>query len=186
MENYISTYTNRKINPVQPVAEDIIIEDIAHSLSLMTRANGHLSHFYSVAQHTINCYNEAKARGYSKRVQLGCILHDASESYISDITRPVKRQLVEYYAIEERLQKMIYEKFGLIDITEEEQQLIKTVDDALLYYEFIELMGISPSEEDAPEMEMDHDFSLRDFEEVEHEFLYIFNQLTNEERRKDG
>ena len=81
---------------------------------------------------------------------------------------------------------MIYEKFGLIDITEEEQQLIKTVDDALLYYEFIELMGISPSEEEAPEMKMEHDFSLRDFNEVEHEFLYIFNQLTNEKRRKDG
>ena len=79
MENYISTYTNRKINPVQPVAEDIVIEDIAHSLSLMTRANGHLTHFYSVAQHTINCYKEAKARGYSERVQLGCLLHDASE-----------------------------------------------------------------------------------------------------------
>ncbi|NLC45316.1 MAG: phosphohydrolase [Clostridiales bacterium] len=178
MENYISTYTNRKINPVQPKSEEIVIEDIAHSLSLMTRANGHLSHFYSVAQHSINCYKEAKARGYSERVQLGCILHDASESYISDITRPVKRQLVEYYVIEDRLQRMIYEKFGLTKITEEELQLIKIVDDAMLYYEFIELMGISPLAELAPEMKIDHDFSLRDFIEVENEFLYIFNQLT--------
>ncbi|NLB41863.1 MAG: phosphohydrolase [Clostridiales bacterium] len=179
MENYISTYTNRKINPVQPVAEDIVIEDIAHSLSLMTRANGHLTHFYSVAQHTINCYKEAKARGYSERVQLGCLLHDASESYISDITRPVKRQLVEYYVIEDRLQRMIYEKFGLTEITEEEHLLIKIVDDSLLFYEFIELMGISPSAKHAPEMEIEHDFSLRDFAEVENEFLSIFNQLTS-------
>ena len=67
---------------------------------IMTRANGHCSHFYSFAQHSIHYYKEAKSRGYSERVQLGCLLHDASESYISDLTRPVKRNLPEYFAIE--------------------------------------------------------------------------------------
>ena len=39
-----------------------------------------MKHFYSVAQHSIACAEEAKARGYSARVQLGCLLHDASEA----------------------------------------------------------------------------------------------------------
>lgn len=51
----------------------------------------------------INCCKEAKSRGYSERVQLACLLHDASESYISDITRPVKCNLPEYDVMENKL-----------------------------------------------------------------------------------
>lgn len=78
MSDYILTYSKTKFYPLEPVMEDIKIEDIAHALSLMTRANGHFKNFYSVAQHSINCYKEAKVLGLSKRVQLGCLLHDAS------------------------------------------------------------------------------------------------------------
>ncbi len=179
MTNYILTYTKTKFYPLQPIAADIKIEDIAHSLSLMTRANGHFKHFYSVAQHAINCYKEAKARGYSERVQLGCLLHDASESYISDLTRPVKRQLTEYSSIEEKLQRLIYEKYWLGNLDDNEKQHIKDVDDALLYFEFTELMGISVFDT-RPETYMEHDFTQRDFANVESEFIYIFNRLTRD------
>lgn len=111
MSDYILTYSKIKFYPLEPAKEDIKIEDIAHSLSLMTRANGHCSHFYSVAQHSVNCCQEAKSRGYSERVQLGCLLHDASESYISDLTRPVKRNLPEYFAIKKKLQSAIYDRY---------------------------------------------------------------------------
>jgi hypothetical protein len=80
--DYILTYTKIKFYPLEPVKDDIKVEDIAHSLSQLARANGHFEHFYSVAHHAINCCKEARARGYSKRVQLGCLLHDGSESYI--------------------------------------------------------------------------------------------------------
>lgn len=94
MADYILTYSKIKFYPLEPVKTDINIVDIAHSLSLMTRANGHFKQFYSVAQHSINCYKEAKSRGCSERVQLGCLLHDASESYLSDLTRPVKQNFI--------------------------------------------------------------------------------------------
>ena len=45
---------------------------------------------------------EAKIRGYAERIQLGCLLHDASENYVSDLTRSVKVQLPAYVAIEKR------------------------------------------------------------------------------------
>ena len=162
--------------PLEPVREDIKIDDIAHSLSLMTRANGQCSHFYSVAQHSIHCYEEAKNRGYSERVQLGCLLHDASESYISDLTRPVKRNLPEYFAIEEKLQKVIFERFSLGDLSEEELKQIENVDDTMLHYEFEALMDF-PIFDVPPDKATEPDFTLRDFLDVEKEFLAVFNEL---------
>jgi len=173
MSDYILTYSKIKFFPLKPMIEDIKIEDIAHSLSLMTRANGHCSHFYSVAQHSIHCYKEAKSRGLSKREQLACLLHDASESYISDLTRPVKRNMPEYFAIEKKLQSVIYDRFGLDDLSDEERRHIEDVDDTLLHYEFEELMDFSIFDV-PPDKATEHDFSQRDFANVEQEFLAIF------------
>ena len=53
----------------------------------------------------------AQAEGRSSREVLACLLHDASEAYLSDITRPVKGCLPEYRRIEQVLQEMIYEKY---------------------------------------------------------------------------
>jgi 5'-deoxynucleotidase YfbR-like HD superfamily hydrolase len=178
MQEYILTYTKLRFYPLNPKSEDIRIEDIAHALSLMTRANGHFSHFYSVAQHCVNCCKEAANRGYSRRVQLGCLLHDASESYISDITRPVKHHLKAYYAIEDRLQGLIYQRYGLGDLSEGEVALIKAIDDALLFGEFEALMQIRLFEPE-PERTMEHDYSQRDFKTVESEFLSLFQALTD-------
>ena len=88
--SYITTYTGKHFDPIQPEPGLFDLTDISHALSLLCRGNGHMKHFYSVAQHSIACAEEAKARGYSARVQLGCLLHDASEAYLSDVTRPVK------------------------------------------------------------------------------------------------
>lgn len=177
MSDYILTYSKTRFYPLEPVKEDIRIEDIAHALSLMTRANGHFKHFYSVAQHSISCCREAKSRGYSQRVQLGCLLHDASESYISDLTRPVKKNMPEYFAIEDKLQKVIYDRFGLGEISEAELKLISAVDDSLLYYEFDTLMNVQLLES-GPVISMQHDFSQRDFKSVENEFLSLFRKVS--------
>ena len=62
----MNTYTGNKIDPMNMTASDISIQDIAHALSLTCRGGGHVSYFFSVAQHSINCMNEAKARGWSQ------------------------------------------------------------------------------------------------------------------------
>ena len=92
--SFITTYSKLRFDPVDPDPESIKIEDIAHSLSLLCRANGHFKRFFSVAQHSLNCCREAKARDYSEKIQHACLLHDASEAYLSDITRPVKHHLI--------------------------------------------------------------------------------------------
>ena len=98
--SYITTVTGKHFYPLNPNRKDIDVEDIAHALSLICRANGHFKHFYSVAQHSIACAAEAAARGCSLEVTLGCLLHDASEAYLCDVTRPVKKHIPQYLQAE--------------------------------------------------------------------------------------
>ncbi len=175
----ITTYTGRCFDPTQAVAEDIRIADIAHALSLLCRANGHFPRFYSVAQHCMNCVKEAEARGYSRRVQLGCLLHDASEAYLSDITRPVKEWLPRYREVERCLQDLIYEQWLSPIPNEEERALIAAVDDTLLYYEFKEISGREIQDE-MPLKQGDLAFEWQEFSEVERAYRQLFEDLTGE------
>lgn len=108
----IVTYTGRVIKPLSPSPRDICIEDIAHSLANQCRFTGHVKQFYSVAQHSILV---SEITDFDNA--LWGLLHDASEAYLSDIARPIKRGasiLAEEYAqIEERLMFTIARKFGL-------------------------------------------------------------------------
>ena len=106
--NCITTYTGRHIDPLHPDPDMICIEDIAHALSLICRGNGQVKTFFSVGQHCINCAREALARGYSRRVAFACLLHDASECYLSDVPRPFKKTLSGYKEQEENLLDLIY------------------------------------------------------------------------------
>ena len=104
MSEYITTYTGKHFKPTEPDPELFDIADIAHALSLICRGNGHVKTFWSVGEHCICCAKEAKARGLSDRMVLACLLHDASECYMSDVPSPFKKKLPEYNEREERLQ----------------------------------------------------------------------------------
>lgn len=132
----INTYYGHQFDPTTPTPEDLCVEDIAHALSLLCRANGHLRHFYSVAQHCLACQLEAAARGWSPRVQLLCLLHDASEAYIGDLTRPLKRHLAIFTETEDRLQAQISAALGVAPPNAAEAAQVKELDDAMLYWEF--------------------------------------------------
>lgn len=176
MQDYITTYSKIKFTPLQPVADDIRIEDIAHSLSMLCRANGHYSSFYSVAAHCINCYEEAVARRETPRVKMACLLHDAVESYISDVTRPVKKHLPQYQQIEEKLSNAIYEKFLGNPLSDYEEKMVCIIDDAMLYYEFLEFSAYKLMEE-PPYVAATPDFYRGTMKQVEQEYLDIFHNI---------
>lgn len=178
--SYITTYSKKPLDPVTAGADEIQIVDIAHALSLMCRANGHFPYFYSVAQHCVNCVQEAQARGYSKRVQFGCLLHDASEAYLSDVTRPIKILLPYYLEVEERLQNTIFDKWIIPSLTAEERSQIFEVDDALLYHEFMEIMGERVAQT-TPTLYATLDFSCAEFSLMERQYLQLFDKLIDRE-----
>ena len=178
MADFITTYSKINFTPLEPKTEDIKIEDIAHALSLLCRANGHYSEFYSVGAHSLNCYDEAVARRETPRIRMACLLHDASEAYLSDVTRPVKKNLEKYLEIEEKLQNAIYEKFVGEPLNEYEKQMVKTIDDAMLYWEFYEFTAIKLSESE-PFVAMTPDFYKGTMKQVEHAFLDAFNEINS-------
>ena len=175
MADYITTYSKIHFMPLEPKTGDICIKDIAHALSLMTRANGHFPKFYSVGQHSIHCCEEAAAKGCTKREQLACLLHDAAEAYVADITRPVKKNLSNYKEIELELQKYIFEKY-LGSLSAQEMRIWREMDDLLLFYEFRHFMG----EELYPcpgELKSSPVFDTEPFEVTEAHYLEWFERL---------
>lgn len=176
MSDYITTYGGSHFVPVRPEADQIHITDIAHALSLICRGNGHVKHFFSVAQHCINCAEEAAARRYSKSVCLACLLHDAGEAYMSDVPRPFKKYIPEYKTYEDKILGIIYEKFLGRNLTEEEELLVKLIDDDMLYFDLRELLH-ETSDRAEPEMKSSFSLCFEPFELVEKRYLEMFAQL---------
>ncbi|MGN0346001.1 MAG: hypothetical protein ACI4DU_01830 [Lachnospiraceae bacterium] len=179
MSNYLKTYTGYHVDPLNPKEEDIHIRDIAHALSLNCRGNGQTSHFYSVAQHCINCAKEAKYRNYSPDIQLGCLLHDAAEAYLSDLIRPIKQMMDGYQKMEENFLNVVINKYGLSHLTVDDWEKIKEVDDDLLMYDLVELLN-EPLPESGYHIMHTPDISFRPFDEVEREYLELFSGLKND------
>ena len=175
MANYITTYGGTHFTPTEPNAADIHITDIAHALSLICRGNGHVKTFFSVGQHCIHCALEAKARGYSDRVVLACLLHDAGEAYMSDVPRPLKPYISDYKVIEGKLLNTIYEKYLGSPLTTEEEALVQNIDDDMLYYDLWNLLN-EPSNRPAPEMKTTFSYEVLPFEVVEQQYLDLFQQ----------
>ncbi len=177
MADYIKTYSGLHMQPTAPKAESIRIEDIAHALSLICRGNGHVKTFFSVGQHCIRCACEAEARGYSNRLVLACLLHDAGEAYMSDITRPLKQYLPQYRAYEKQLLEVVYEKYLQTPLTMEEERIVKEIDDDLLYYDMLYLLE-EKIKETPPQLKTGFDYEFVPFELVEKEYLELFSKFS--------
>lgn len=108
---WVQTYTGRAFWPLDPDPDEIDIRDIAHSLSLQCRFAGHCDRHYSVAEH---CVRVAREVPHSDK--LWALLHDAAETYLVDLPRPLKRSsgLAEkYQEVEANLMAAVCHRFGL-------------------------------------------------------------------------
>lgn len=106
--DWMITFSGVQYYPTVPRAADVRIVDIAHHLSMLCRFTGAVRKFYSVAEHSVHvsyCVPHEHA--------LTGLLHDATESYVNDLSRPLKRSLPDYRAIEHLNWVAICEKFAL-------------------------------------------------------------------------
>lgn len=130
--DWMQTFKGHQFYPMDPRPEDIDHEDIAHALSLLCRYGGHLDRFYSVAEHCI-LMSEAVAPEHA----LVALLHDATEAYVVDVPRPLKRYLPDYKQIELSVWVAICMRFRVApdlpaEVKDADTRILLTERDALM------------------------------------------------------
>lgn len=178
---YIRTFLGGSFWPLDPHVDDLRIEDIAHALSQLCRWTGHSKKFYSVAQHSV-----LVSENLPSMLQLEGLMHDASEAYLSDLSRPIKHApgLGDVYRrVEKKIERVIAQKYGL---PLSPSPAVKIVDNRLLYTEARDLMaGFVWSNESAEANETGKPdflpFTIVPWspERAEKEFLQRFHLLTS-------
>jgi len=173
--NFMITYRGERFTPLNPDIYQINIDDIAHSLSMICRGNGHYETFYSVAQHGLNLAKEARARRSSRRIQMACLLRYGSQAYLPEMVAAVKSRLPVYKELEEDIQHLIYMRFLNSELLEEEKFLLREIVDEMFVWEGKKLM----KKEDVrlPIMMSAPKFAFVPFEKVEEEFKAFYESL---------
>lgn len=130
--DWMQTNSGGRFYLLDPRVEDVCPEDIAHALSLLCRYGGHVDRFYSVAEHCV-----LLSRAVAPEHALAALLHDATEAYVVDVPRPLKRYLPTYREIEDMVWRVIAARFG---IPEEMPEAVKEADSRILLTERATLM----------------------------------------------
>lgn len=129
---WIETFTGKRFTFGEINPDLIDINDIAHALSMQCRYAGHCRRFWSVSEHSVLVMRHLSLGGWDNhRLLKAALLHDASEAYLGDVTRPLKLQLTDYRIIEEQVQDAIYEKFDCWPVASD-RHWIKEADNAIL------------------------------------------------------
>lgn len=140
---WIQTFTGRAFSLIEPQSGDVTIEDIAHALSMLCRFGGHVREFYSVAQHSVLVSVVVERfQPANRALHLAALMHDASEAYLIDLPRPIKRMVgFEAYKSTEKIVEWAIR--GRFDLSTDVPDVlaIKAADEMLLRTECRDLMG---------------------------------------------
>lgn len=136
---WMQTYTGRAFYLLDPRAEDVALEDIAHALSQICRFTGHCAEPYSVAEHSVRVSlvteelvgyeatwpgQDAPLGAWRREHARAGLLHDAAEAYVGDVAAPLKAAMrvvaeatgagrTAFDLIEERVEGAVRKRFGV-------------------------------------------------------------------------
>lgn len=125
-DTWLSTFSGTRVSVMNPKPEQIDIKDISVAIAKQCRFNGHCSRFYSVAEHCARGASLAYQL-YGKEVAKEFLLHDATEAYMGDLIRPVKRMIPKFEAMEQKFWEAISTKFNLPYIHSKEVHYLDNV-----------------------------------------------------------
>lgn len=142
--DWMQTYTNRKFYPMDPRAEDVDPFDIARGISMQCRYNGHVEKFYSVAEHCVLIADYLWDNGAPVEEVIWGLLHDATEAYVGDMIRPLKRHMPDFSSAEDCVMEAILLRFN--QMVSPMPQSVRDADNGILLDELAALKGRPPGE----------------------------------------
>ena len=134
----IEMHSGVYVDLAKPQAQQILLEDIAFSLSNICRYGGHVR-FYNVAQHSVLVAQRLALLGEDIETQLAGLHHDDPEAYIGDIPKPLKPLLPSLKQLNHQFEQAIKEALDLNHLNFD-LPCIKAVDNWALSYEAYWLM----------------------------------------------
>jgi len=114
VRNTIRLRSGRYFDLADPKPDQFTLADIAGALSKICRFGGQVGKFYSVAQHSVLCADQAMLDGLPLSVRRAALMHDAAEAFTGDIVKPLKVMLPEFAEIERRVEYVVNLKYGLL------------------------------------------------------------------------
>jgi len=176
-DSYVRTHSGINFYMLKPKAEDILIDDIAHSLSRICRYNGHTSEFYTVAQHSIACSYLVK-----EEFSLEALLHDSTEAVCSDLPSPIKILFPDFIEMENDIYEVIAEKFGVSKKIPKEVHFVDKMIVKQYEWDYFMLKKPNPKHKEFYR----RFFEFRGFEQTKKEFLDRFYELQNIKIKKQS
>ncbi len=172
------TKNGKIINFMDPDKEQILLDDISSSLSETCCYVGETIHFYSVAQHSLNCCKIAREL-YDDKTGLYLLLHDAVGSYVSEAPQELRSLIIEASNLEKNLSMAVHHRFQLEYPVGNYRNRIQEINGRILMNEIpavipkLEYMlpkGVEP-------YYMEFDFNERPFDDIKKELEDTVNYL---------
>lgn len=138
MKPFITTFTGKRVNPLDLHPEDICIQDIAHHLALLNRFVGATHRPVNIAQHSVYVSRLLHGTPWEREG----LFHDAAEAYLGDISKWVKRmpEMAMLREAEDRAWITISRVFALdVFTTPETNPILRGADDLMVRYEALRM-----------------------------------------------
>lgn len=131
----------------KPSADVVLIEDIAHHLSICNRFTGATQYPYSVAQHAVFVSRRLERLHFPVEVQFGGLNHDNAEYVMNDTAKPLKMKLApeEREALEKKVDAVIVEALDFDYLQAHNKQWKADIKAADTYAVLIEALNMLPS-----------------------------------------
>ena len=135
MPKFIFAFNGHRLRKFYFAKPTFEIEEMVWSTSMQCRFTGHVKRFYSVAEHCVLVSNLVLYLGLGDPFE--ALMHDMHEGYLNDISSPVKANLPDYKALENRIEAALRKSYGF---PREKNPRIKYGDRLALYIEATHLM----------------------------------------------
>jgi uncharacterized protein len=115
--HFMETASGGIFYPLDPRPGEVSVLDIAHHLSRINRYNGAIiPEHYSVAEHSV-LMSIALFRDYNDPLlSYQALMHDATEAYVGDMVRPLKRDMPAFEEAEARVWRAIVDSSEVLKL----------------------------------------------------------------------